>query len=130
VHVVRVVLVDDSALLRDRLTELLDAVPGVEVIGEAGTAHEAVTLILRLRPDLVVLDIRLPDGDGLAVLEAVRHLQSAPAVVMLTNYPNEYYRQRSYAAGAVYFLDKSMEFDRLPEVAAELLAATGGGQPA
>lgn len=69
---IRALVVDDEPLARQRLTRLLGAHPDVEVIGEAGSGNEAVTLTLQLRPNLVFLDVDMPDGTGLEALQRLR----------------------------------------------------------
>ena len=64
----------------------------------------------------MILDIQMPDGDGLTVLEAAKRLNPAPAVLMLTNYVDDYHRLRCAAAGADFFLDKSKQFEEIPNV--------------
>lgn len=110
----QVVIVDDSAIVRRRLAEMLRHVARVTVAGEAGSVAEALATIPLLRPDLVVLDLHLPDGDGVAVLESVKRIVPAPVVVMLSNYADDFYRTWCKAAGADFFLDKAKQFDELP----------------
>ncbi|HWP35960.1 MAG TPA: PAS domain S-box protein [Gemmatimonadales bacterium] len=109
----RVFVVDDSRVIRQRLLATLAATPGVSVVGSAETPATAVRLITELRPDAVVLDLRLRDGSGLTVLEQVKRLEPAPMVVVLTNYPHDEYRRQCLAAGADAFLDKSSEFEKV-----------------
>ncbi len=87
---------------------------------EVGSVAEAERLLPESKADLVVLDMRLPDGDGLTVLQAAKRLRPAPAVVVLTNYPYDELRVACLAAGADRFLDKRTEFDRLPALVSEL----------
>jgi DNA-binding NarL/FixJ family response regulator len=113
---VQVLIVDDSAIVRLRLAELLESVEHVAVAGQAGGVAQAIAAMRDLRPDLVILDIQMPDGDGVAVLAAAKLLEPAPAVMMLTNYVDDYQRLRCEAAGADFFLDKSKEFEEIPRI--------------
>jgi DNA-binding NarL/FixJ family response regulator len=113
---VQVLIVDDSAIVRLRLAELLESVEHVAVAGQAGGVTQAIAAMRDLRPDLVILDIQMPDGDGVAVLEAAKRLQPAPTVVMLTNYVDDFHRLRCVAAGADFFLDKSKQFENIPGI--------------
>jgi DNA-binding NarL/FixJ family response regulator len=121
----QVVIVDDSAIVRRRLAEMLVHVAHVTVAGEAGTVAEALERIPLLRPDVVVLDLHLPDGDGVAVLESVKRVVPAPVVVMLSNYADDFYRTWCEAAGADFFLDKAKQFDELPGILSRVMNATG-----
>jgi len=114
--VIRVFIVDDSSLMRERLTTMLSELPEVEVVGQAQDALEAVSLIRKLKPDAVILDIRMPRGNGIDVLEKIKRFQSAPLVIVFTNYPYPQYRKRCMKAGADFFFEKATEFEKLMEV--------------
>jgi DNA-binding NarL/FixJ family response regulator len=109
----KVFLVEDSALLRSRLETLLAAIPGARTVGHAAGADDAVQAILAQRPDAVVLDIHLEQGNGFDVLQALQKAESKAAVYVLTNYPNEAYRRKAQALGARGFFDKSSELEAL-----------------
>ena len=113
---IRVVVADDQALVRAGLATLLDSQPGLAVVGQAGTGREAVTLARELRPDIVLMDVRMPVLDGLA---ATRHILGGtgggpPAregarpvrVVILTTYDLDEYVYEALQAGACGFLVK------------------------
>lgn len=117
----RAFIVDDSAIVRLRVAELLVTDTDVTVVGQASTVAAALQEIPRLQPEFVLLDIHLPDGDGISVLKAVKRMTPTPAVVMFTNYTDEYHRQRCEVAGADFFLDKSKQFDQIPGVLRRLM---------
>ena len=117
----RAFIVDDSAIVRMRVAELLVTDTDVTVVGQASTVAAALQEIPRLQPEFVLLDIHLPDGDGISVLKAVKRMTPTPAVVMFTNYTDEYHRQRCEVAGADFFLDKSKQFDQIPGVLRRLM---------
>ncbi|KSW23714.1 response regulator transcription factor [Cellulomonas sp. B6] len=123
---VRVVLVDDQALLRAGIGTILSAHPGIEVVGEAGTGAEAVDLVRATRPDVVCMDVQMPDMDG---LEATRRLVADPdvlaAVVILTTFNREDYLVEALRAGAVGYLLKTSRPEQLTD--AVLRAAAGEG---
>lgn len=100
-------------MLRERLEALIVAIPGARCVGHAGAAPEAVRAILATRPDVVVLDIHLAQGNGFDVLRGLRAAQFAPAVFVLTNYPLESYRKNAERLGASDFFDKSNDIPRL-----------------
>ena len=109
----KVFLVDDSLVLRQRLKRMIADVDHVQVIGEAGDAQEALDAILKLKPDVVLLDIHLLNGSGIDVLHSLKKTKPAPAVIILTNYPYPQYRTKCMEAGADFFFVKSTEFDRI-----------------
>ena len=108
-------LVEDSAGLRQRLVAELEEVTGVRVVGWADGEADATVAIARLRPRFVVLDLRLAQGSGLGVLEAVKRLDPPPIVAVLTNYPEPQYRARCAELGADHFFYKAAGLDSLLE---------------
>ncbi len=109
----KVFLVDDSIIIRQRLKRMLANVGDIEIAGEAGEVHEAMDAILLNKPDVILLDIHLLGGSGIDVLETVKKAQPAPAVIVLTNYPYPQYRQKCLEASADFFFIKSTEFDEV-----------------
>ena len=112
----KLLIVDDSVIVREILKDSLSEVEGIEIAGEASNASEAVEMIRRLRPDVVLLDFKMPDGNGLSVLKEIRSEKLSPLVLMFTNYPHLQYRDACLDAGAHYFFDKSIDFDKVIEV--------------
>ena len=112
----KVFIADDSLIVREHLVTMLDELAGIEIVGQAGTVTEAISAIRNLQPDVVILDIRMPGGSGIDVLENIKQNDSALMVIVLTNYPYPGYRQKCLQAGADFFLDKSTEFDQIPEL--------------
>lgn len=108
-------IVDDSAIVCDRLSEHLHAIPNIEVIGSSGHVKDSITLIKKLKPDAVVLDIRLIDGNGIDVLYEIKHNMPEVKVLVFTNHPYPHYRERCTDEGADYFFNKSSEFEKLIE---------------
>lgn len=117
-----VFIVDDSASIRSRLAEMLTRVDGVTIVGEAATATEAIAGILRTQPDSVLLDLNLMGRTGIDVLRAVHPQAPGIVFVVLTNHAEPQYRTACTRAGAAYFLDKSCDFDRVPDVIAQITA--------
>jgi two-component system response regulator DevR len=116
----KVFIADDSALVRERLAALISEIEGVEVVGQARDAPEALEGIQHLRPDAVTLDIRMPGNNGIQVLELIKKSTAAPVVIMLTAFPYPQYRQKCLEAGAEYFFDKATEFERVAQVVKQL----------
>ncbi len=105
---VRVFLVDDHEVVRRGLRELLVAEPDLEVVGEAGTAREGIAGILITRPDVAVLDGRLPDGSGVEVCRTVRASLPETRALVLTSYDNDEALFDAIAAGASGYLLKEV----------------------
>ncbi|MBI3795886.1 MAG: PAS domain S-box protein, partial [Deltaproteobacteria bacterium] len=93
---------------------------GVDVVGQAQNLSAAVEAVRTISPDVVILDIHMPEGSGIEVLRALKKSQPAPLVIMLTNYPFLQFRQRCLAEGADFFLDKSTEFEKVPGLLEDL----------
>ena len=83
-HSVRVLVVDDQPLFRDVARDVLDATPGFDLIAEAGSGREALAVMDRLHPDLVLLDVRMPDMDGVETATRMRAGESPPMVVLIS----------------------------------------------
>ena len=115
-HKIKVFIADDSRIVQEHLVTMFDELAEVEIVGQAETVAEAISAIGELRPDVVILDIRMPDGSGIDVLQTIKQDDPAPVVIVLTNYPYPAYRQKCLQAGADFFLDKSTEFDQIPEL--------------
>jgi DNA-binding NarL/FixJ family response regulator len=109
----RVLIADDSALLRERIRGLISEIEGIELVAEAANAQAALEATRRLRPDVVILDIRMPEGNGMKVLARVKDEPSPPIVIMLTAFPYPQYRRKCMETGADYFFDKTTEFERV-----------------
>ncbi len=104
---VRIVVADDQDLLRGSLRMLMDSDPGLTVVGEARTGHEAVDLVVRTRPDLVLMDVRMPGLDGLAATRRICAETTATRVVVLTMFDLDEYVYGALRAGASGFLLKN-----------------------
>ena len=119
----RVVLVDDQALFLEGLRTLMSRVTGIEVVAEAKSGDEAVALCRTHRPDVVLMDLRMPGMDGVAATKAVRELKPAPQVLVLTTFDHDDDVFRALAAGAIGYLLKDVSSELL--VDAILRAARG-----
>jgi DNA-binding NarL/FixJ family response regulator len=119
-EIMNVVLVDDSLLVRERVANIISEIPGVKVIGEAGNSREAIAVVRKTNPDVVMLDIKMPGESGLQVLKKLRNEFEELKIVMLTNYSDSQYKAECLMHGADYFLSKSDEFEKLPELFSKL----------
>ena len=121
--VMQVFLVEDSPLIRERLVELVEGVPGATVCGHAASAEGAIRGILAALPDVVVLDLSLAQGTGFDVLRAVHPQAPQIDFYMLSNFAGAPYRPLAGRLGARGFFDKSKEFGRVREAIAARAAA-------
>src|SRR5216110_1900692 len=103
-----VFLLDDHEIVRRGVRELLEAEPDIEVVGEAGTAASALARIPALRPDVAVLDVRLPDGDGVSVCRDIRSSRPEVACLMLTSYGDDEALFDAIMAGAAGYVLKQI----------------------
>ncbi|HEY8471204.1 MAG TPA: response regulator transcription factor [Natronosporangium sp.] len=121
---IRVAVVDDQELVRAGFRALLDADPEIEVVGEAGTGREAVELARRYRLDVMLMDIRMPGGDGIAATRQIRDLADPPEILILTTFDTDENAFDALEAGAAGFLVKDTPPQQL--LAAVRAAVSGG----
>ena len=112
---IRVYIVDDQPLIRDGLADLVDRQKDMTVAGTAGTARDALVGIREAAPDVVLLDIRLPDGSGLDVARELNHQASGPKVLLLTTFDVDEYVVRALRAGAMGYVLKDLPTQELFE---------------
>ncbi|NEC88019.1 response regulator transcription factor [Streptomyces sp. SID12501] len=120
---IRVVVVDDEALIRTGFTYILNTADDIEVVA-AVTGGQAVHTVRELRPEVVLLDIRMPDVDGLTVLAELRRIPDPPVVAMLTTFNMDEYVATALHSGAAGFLLKDTDPEQLPHL---VRALTDGG---
>lgn len=123
----KILIADDSVIVRERLVNLLTDVRGVEVVGQAEDATEARSMVARLKPDVAIIDVRMPKGSGTDVLNDIKKLNPAPKVIMLTNYPHPENRKKCIDLGADYFFDKSTEFQSVVSVLRNIVGDSASG---
>jgi DNA-binding NarL/FixJ family response regulator len=124
--VIRVLVVDDQLLIRAGISALLRVAPDVDVIGEADCGAAAVRLAAQHRPDVILMDIRLPDMSGVEATRLIlaQHTERPPRIVMLTTFDLDEYVYEALRAGAHGFLLK----DTPPQRLIEAVAAVAGGE--
>ena len=123
--VVRVVLVDDDPLVRTGLRLVLGGAPRLEIVGEAGDGAEGLDVISRTRPDVVLMDIRMPRMDGLTATRELIGRPDPPKIVVLTTFDADEYVIRALASGASGFLLK----DTAPPMIVEAIERVAAGEP-
>jgi DNA-binding NarL/FixJ family response regulator len=114
-------IVDDSPLIIERLLGMLEGLLAPEQIGHAGSCSEALSRIDSRPPDILLLDVHLPDKSGVELLRVVRKRYPAMIVIMISNQSDESYRSVCSSLGALRFLDKSTEFEEIPDLISSLL---------
>ena len=119
---VRVVLIDDDPLVRAGLKLMLGGREGVDIVGEGSDGSEAAALVAEHRPDVLLMDIRMPGKDGLTATEELMAQEDAPRVVILTTFDSDDSVLRALAAGAAGFLLKDTPPDRMLEAIKQVAA--------
>lgn len=122
----RAIVADDSELLRERIKSVLTSFANVELVGEASDGRTVVRMVKELVPDLVILDIQMPELNGIKALKEIRTSGSRATICVLTNFPFPQYRDRCFAEGADYFFDKTSEFQMLATMITDLTAKQKG----
>lgn len=112
---IRLLIVDDEALIRTGLATIFRASGEIDVVGEAGTGREAVAQAKALHPDVICMDIRMPDGDGLSATREIRALDPAPNVIVITTFDMDEYVFGALEAGACGILLKDSPMETLVE---------------
>ena len=120
---VTIIIADDHPMVREGLRSMLQA-PGFVVIGEASTGKEVLHLVRQLKPDVVLMDIRMSDMDGIAALQAIKHERLATHVIMVTTYPNTTYLLQSLASGASGFILKDISRQELLTTIQEVVSGS------
>ncbi|MFF1379165.1 response regulator [Streptomyces sp. NPDC058308] len=122
---IKLLLVDDDPLVRAGLSFMLGGADDIEIVGEAGDGTEVAALVGEVRPDVVLMDIRMPTMDGLAATEALRGRPGAPEVIVLTTFHADEQVLRALRAGAAGFVLK----DTAPAEIVAAVRAVAAGEP-
>lgn len=116
-HPIRILIVDDHPVMCSGLSNMLSSQDGMTVIGTCGSGSEALKMVGNHRPDLLLLDVRMPGMDGIAVLQALQSFKVAPKVVVLTSYEQDELIYRAIRAGAQgYVLKDASEVDLIAAI--------------
>lgn len=106
-------IVEDSPGVRERVKSVINELEGFGVSGEADNEKDAVSSILRIKPNIVILDLTLAGGSGIEVLRKIKEALPGTRVIILSNHTARPYREKCRMLGADYFLSKDKEFDLL-----------------
>jgi DNA-binding NarL/FixJ family response regulator len=117
----QLLIVDDAPLIVGRLRTMLEGLPGVHQISSAGTYGGAIEFLQHEQPEIILLDINLPDRNGIDLLRYVKEHYPSVVVIMCSNQSSSFYRNLCMRIGADHFIDKSAEFEHIPDVIARFL---------
>ena len=117
----RLFIADDSEVLCQHLLEKFNEFEDLEIVGVANNVSDALKHITLTKPDVTILDIQMPGGSGLDILDNIKKNQPLNKVIIFTNYPYSQYRQRCMEAGADYFFGKHTEFNEMFKVVKRFL---------
>jgi DNA-binding NarL/FixJ family response regulator len=117
----RVLIADDSDLILERLDQVLKQFEEVTIVGVCKSGTDALDTLLFLKPDLAILDIKMPGLNGLEILKEIRKEKLNMKVIILTFHATDFHRQAAILAGADYFLSKVDDFEMLSQVVNEIL---------
>ncbi len=120
----KVIIADDSRLMRERIREAISIFSGVEIVSETENGLQTLEELKKHNPNLAIIDIRMPEMNGIEVLKKIRELKMKVKVCILTNYPYPQYKKRCIEAGADYFLSKTEDFEDIKIVIADMLRET------
>jgi DNA-binding NarL/FixJ family response regulator len=112
----RVLVADDCVVVRHHVASMITATGCVDHVAEADSGHGAVDGVRQHRPDVVVLDVQMKNGNGIEALAEIKREFPATHIIMLTNHADPVYKSACLRAGAEHFFDKSLEFDRVADV--------------
>jgi DNA-binding NarL/FixJ family response regulator len=119
--VMRILLADDSVLILERLQQMLTFFPQVEIVSSLKNGNEALQAIKILKPDVAIIDIKMPGISGLEVLTEIRKLDKTVKFIILTLYSSDFYKQMAIQSGADYFFSKVDDFEKVAKVVSELV---------
>jgi len=109
----KVIIADDSKLIRDRITERVKLIDSVNVVAQTTNSFETIDEIEKHKPDLLILDIRMPEGSGINVLKYIQKNKIKIITLVVTNYPIIQYKNKCFELGTDYFFSKASEFDEV-----------------
>ncbi len=109
----KVIIADDSKLIRDRIAERVKQIDSVNVVAQTTNSFETIEEIKKHKPDVLLLDIRMPEGSGINVLKYIQKNKTKIVTIVVTNYPIIQYKNKCFELGTDYFYSKATEFDEV-----------------
>jgi len=116
----KILIADDSGIIRDRVKAAIHGISAEDQIHEASTIEDTLNRLEAISPEVIILDLRMPDGSGTDVLKTVKACPDPPVVIVFTSYPYPQYRRKCMDLGADYFFDKSENIEKLTDVIARI----------
>lgn len=116
----KVFIVEDSNIIRLRLYRLLSLIKGIEIAGIANNSKDALESIKKHSPVVVILDVSISNGDGIKMIKDIKNIHPHNTVIMFTTFDHRTYRDKSFKLGADFYLDKSVDFEKLTDIFEEL----------
>lgn len=120
--VFRILLIENSEMVGTRILDLLSTIPSLELLGQSKTLRNGLQVCESTNPDIVMLDINLPDGSGISLIKELKTRWPQICIIMLTNSSNEFYRSKCAELGAAFFLDKTTDFPRIIEIVSKIIS--------
>jgi CheY-like chemotaxis protein len=117
----KIMIIDDSRVISKRLEELLTDLDGINIVCLAEDGLQAIEEFSKTKPDLIILDLMIPQMNGLDVLRNIRQKSDSVVIIILTNYNQSYFKDLCASLGADYFLDKSAEFELVHQICFNIL---------
>ena len=112
----RILIVDDSIVIQNRLVKMVSQIHNAKVVGLASNGEDAITSIQKLKPDLVILDLHMPKGNGFDVIRNIKKNNLLTIVLVLTSFATSSHKKLCKQLGVEYFFDKTTEFEQAIEV--------------
>ncbi|MCF8356447.1 MAG: response regulator transcription factor [Melioribacteraceae bacterium] len=116
----KLIIIEDSKKITKSLSVLISKLQNIELAGTAVTLHQGIELERKTSPDIVILDLGLPDGDGFTFLRQVQKKSNKPRIIVFSNFTYRTFKSTALSLGADYFFDKITETDRLIDMLFEL----------
>jgi DNA-binding NarL/FixJ family response regulator len=122
---ISIFIADNELLYLEALQRIFASIPRIKVVGQAGNGQEALRQIQLHRPDVVLLNVDMPDMNGFEIVRSIRHSHIPSIVIMISDQTNPYCRAASIEAGADFFLDKFFESQKIGPIVETLLQMFG-----
>lgn len=120
-NTIKILIVEDSEIIRESLQRAFSVLKGAEIIGFADNSMDAIDMYIELNPDIMILDLMLKTGTGFEVLETIKNRPQSDIVIVFSNHKNSFIIKTCIDLGADFFLDKSNDFDKLTHICKKII---------